>query len=256
MIDEIETKIRPREMLNSVQDKIKYHKNVESARTSLYKEKRIVRTRFVKDDLEYLAKQGVLETEDVKQYLHETELLEMVVSDEIPKYLLKEGIEKRANRVALTAFVTSTPLYSILAFTNINTHDNLAQNVFLSLGLFLSGVCTALFTGVIYSETKGKSMKKANEQKARGGMKEYEHSFARNMINLESLIGRMRERISLDNISAYNKDEEKKIIESMSKVGKYLDKLSNEMPEIKRRYAQLKSAEYGLPVEKLFEGKK
>lgn len=241
VIEEIESRIKPRGLLSSVNDKLQYYDNLNEARNKLAGKKGYFNNWDVENDLLYLATQGVLELGTVNKYLNEAKMLTMVLTDEVPSSITEKHIERAFIGTALTTALGGSTLIGY------------ASSLLLSGGLVALcatiGLGFSVLMGVYMGAKRENAVRRKNIKEAREEIKEYEQNFGHNLMNLEAMIREMNGRIDSDNVKVYNTDDEKKVLMAMLNARKYFKNALEAIPEIKKYYKALKEAESGLPIE-------
>src|SRR3989338_120725 len=239
VVEDIETRIRPRELLVSIDDKVKFYENLQSAKDALHLEGIMNRHRKVKDDLDYLAGQGVIERDDLQKYFAEDEMLRMVLTDRVNSKILKKNTLK-------VALATGLPALSVGLGTTI--YGLIALNSGWFAVVYILGLAGSALSSGYIAEKAGTAVCKKNEANARENMREYESNFAVRLMNLEQLTRRMYNSVNSEEIMVYNTEDDKKIIIAIGNARKYFRDVLDNMPCIRKCYKALKEAESGLPI--------
>lgn len=239
VVEDIETRIRPRELLTSIDDKVQFYDNLKSAKDSLRREGIRVSNHRIKPDLDYLVVQGIIEKDVLQKYCAEDEMLKMVLNDRVKTRILNKNVWKTSLMAGIPTF--SVGMGSVVyAMATFNSGWGAVVYIAGLLGTILS-------TGYI-GEKAGMAVMKKNEIKAREKMREYESNFAFRLMTLEQMTRKMYESVNSGEVMLYNLEDEKTTVMAIGNARKYFKDVLDNIPRIRKCYKALKDAESGLPV--------
>lgn len=240
VIDDIELKTRPRALLAAVQDKVKLYKNIKAARGRFSSNGYCTDPSSIESSIDVLADEGILEDNEVEQYLSETSLLEMVIKNEVPYKVKSKDVARKSFCVGIYSWIGLNAGAAATFFSALSPSDAFAYS-------FLSAIITLVPSMYLSIKTE-KIAERNNEQKAKESIRNFEENFGYRLSGVESMAKKFLGQLHSDNLIIENPQNEGKIIESISALQGHLIRLLNKIPDIKKDYLSLKEAESGLPV--------
>ena len=231
VIEDIELRRRPKALLTSISEKVTLYENICKARNNLVSKATEISSDYIESHINYLAQHGMFDSNEVKNYLKESKVLNVVLTTNLPIY----GED----------FDLNTAVYFLGASEIIAMSIGIYSGGFLfasGIGLRISFV-VGLLAGIIGDYRK----KSQDKKKLYKESIEYEKNFGNRIFKFEEMSNNFLEQVTAETLPVYNSDYEDKIIESVSRVRSYFRQVQNTIPEIRKDYHALKEAEAGLP---------
>lgn len=241
IVDDLETRRRPKALLTSIQDKVALYNGVDKARKKLAKDSVRLNDNCYELDLELLARQGIINPDEAKKYMQEIDILGMTLRNKASYFAIINGAESKAFKTGVYTFLgigVPALAYAIM-FAESGS----------GVGWGTAGIVGGLISSVISGGISNYKKEKQNKLNAEKKIEDFKGHFVSRLMNIEGITDRFLEQITKDNINAESYDKEEETIASISRLQQYLMSVKKTIKKIRIDYAKLKEAESGLPVE-------